>query len=126
VLSGFEKAGYVSAPGPRLEGWFNQAGFEEIVVRKFPVPLGPWPKDEHLVCGLVYPYSTVLERAVQPTVVQKQVGLFNLIQAESGFEAAAMAVLTRYEGWSKEEATILVANAKRDARDRSIHSLFHL
>jgi hypothetical protein len=65
-------------------------------------------------------------RAVQLTVVQKQVGLFNLIQAESGFEAAAMAVLTRYEGWSKEEAAVLVANARRDARDRSIHSLFHL
>ncbi|KKA18017.1 UMTA methyltransferase family protein [Rasamsonia emersonii CBS 393.64] len=93
VLGAFEKVGYVSSPGPHLEQWFCDVGFEDIHVEKYPVPLGVWPKDKKL--------------------------------AESGFESAAMAVLTRYEGWSKDEVTILVAKARTDAKNRDIHSLFH-
>lgn len=36
-------------PGPNLAGWLKAAGFEDVQVDKFPVPIGPWPKDKHLV-----------------------------------------------------------------------------
>jgi len=55
---------------------------------------------------------------------QKKIGTWNLLQAESGFEATAMAVLTRYENWKPEEVTVLVAKTLNDARDRKIHALF--
>ncbi|KKA25113.1 hypothetical protein T310_0818 [Rasamsonia emersonii CBS 393.64] len=92
VTEGFKKAGYVVSPGPHLEAWFPEAGFQNIHVQKYRVPLGTWPKDQHY--------------------------------AESVFEAAAMAVLTRFQGWSKDEVTVLVARTKEDAKNPKIHSMF--
>jgi hypothetical protein len=57
---------------------------------------------------------------------KKRVGIWNLLQAESGYEAAAMAVLTRYEGWLKEEVSILVSKTRTDSRDRNIHGYLDL
>jgi len=48
------------------------------------------------------------------------------MQAETGFEASAMAVLTRFENWSQTEVSILVAKIKNDVRNRNIHGLFDL
>ncbi|KAL2214804.1 S-adenosyl-L-methionine-dependent methyltransferase [Thermoascus aurantiacus ATCC 26904] len=53
----------------------------------------------------------------------KKLGTWNLLQAESGFEATAMAVLTRYENWKPEEVTVLAAKALNDARNRNIHAI---
>ncbi|KAH8689148.1 S-adenosyl-L-methionine-dependent methyltransferase [Talaromyces proteolyticus] len=103
VLGSFQKAGYVNRPGLHLEQWLRDTGFENVHVRKYPVPLGTWPKDKHL----------------------KKVGAWNFLQAESGFESAAMAVLTRNEGWSRDEVTVLVAKARQDVKNREIHSLFY-
>ncbi|KAL1966263.1 hypothetical protein VTN77DRAFT_4616 [Rasamsonia byssochlamydoides] len=102
TTEGFTKAGYVVSPGPGLEQWFREAGFEDIHVQKYRIPMGPWPKDKY--------YKTL--------------GTWNMLQADTGFEAAAMAVLTRYEGWSKEEVSVLVAKTKSDARNPTIHALF--
>jgi hypothetical protein len=37
-------------PGPRLKGWIERAGFENVTEEIFPFPIGPWPKDKKLVC----------------------------------------------------------------------------
>lgn len=50
VINAFEKAGYPTRPGPHLEEWFREAGFVDIHVQKYRVPLGPWPKDPYYVC----------------------------------------------------------------------------
>ena len=36
-------------PGPKLEGWMKDSGFQEITVKRCPLPMGTWPKDKHLV-----------------------------------------------------------------------------
>lgn len=54
VTEGFKKAGYVVSPGPHLEAWFREAGFQNIHVQKYRVPLGAWPKDRHYVCINIY------------------------------------------------------------------------
>ena len=36
-------------PGPKLEGRMKDAGFENVHHDSFRVPIGPWPKDKHLV-----------------------------------------------------------------------------
>lgn len=41
--------GLDSRPGSKLEGWLQNAGFQNIKAEKFRVPIGPWPKDKHLV-----------------------------------------------------------------------------
>lgn len=35
--------------GPQLEGWMLEAGFQNVKAEKFRIPIGPWPKDKHLV-----------------------------------------------------------------------------
>jgi hypothetical protein len=52
VLSAMEKTEMEAKPGTKLEGWFREAGFEDIHVKKFLIPMGAWPKDKHLVCIL--------------------------------------------------------------------------
>ncbi|KAB8202628.1 S-adenosyl-L-methionine-dependent methyltransferase [Aspergillus parasiticus] len=101
VCGSFTKAGFIISPGPHLGEWLQEAGFEEIHVEKYRAPVGGWPKDKY--------YKTI--------------GVWNLLQAETGFEAGAMAVLTRFEGWSKEEVSVLVSGAKKDVRDPKVHIL---
>lgn len=50
VINAFENAGYPTSPGPQLEEWFREAGFVDVHVQKYRVPLGAWPKDPHYVC----------------------------------------------------------------------------
>lgn len=57
---------------------------------------------------------------------KKYLGIWNLLQSETGYEATAMAVLTREEKWSKEEVSALVAKAKNDTKNRNIHGLLDL
>ena len=44
-----EESGVEYQPGPQLAGWMHDAGFVNIKHEKFRVPIGPWPKDKHLV-----------------------------------------------------------------------------
>ncbi|KAL1995490.1 hypothetical protein VTN49DRAFT_1677 [Thermomyces lanuginosus] len=101
----FEEAGDEVRPGPRLEQWFKDAGFVNIHVEQFVIPYGIWPKDPHL----------------------KKVGAWNQAQGEAnGCEGAALAALTRYKQWTKEEVVVLASQARADGRKRDIHSFFNL
>ncbi|KKA25952.1 UMTA methyltransferase family protein [Rasamsonia emersonii CBS 393.64] len=57
--------------------------------------------------------------------VQKKVGTWCMLQAEQGFEAGGLAVLTRFENWSKEDVVDLAKKAVADAHNRNIHPLFN-
>lgn len=35
-------------PGPKLERWVKDAGFENVTVQRYKIPIGPWAKDPHL------------------------------------------------------------------------------
>ncbi|KKA24618.1 hypothetical protein T310_1365 [Rasamsonia emersonii CBS 393.64] len=107
VINAFEKAGYPTRPGPHLEEWFREAGFVDIHVQKYRVPLGPWPKDPYYVCD----------------GTEKEIGTWAGVSASEGFEAAAMAVLTRFESWQPEEVTVLAAGASNDLKNPNIHAL---
>ena len=48
-LKASRAAGFEPCPGPLLEGYMKDAGFTNIKVRKFAVPIGPWALDLHLV-----------------------------------------------------------------------------
>ena len=36
-------------PGPNLEKLVKDAGFQNVTTEKYKLPIGPWPKDPHLV-----------------------------------------------------------------------------
>ena len=123
VYSAFEEAGCEIRPGPKLEQWFRDAGFVNIHVEKFVIPYGVWPKDRHLVS-----FPLVSEQTMDIDLfVQKEIGAWNQAQAEAaGFEGFAMAALTRYKQWTKEEVYLLASQARADGRKRDIHMLVNL
>ncbi|KAL1996749.1 hypothetical protein VTN49DRAFT_7614 [Thermomyces lanuginosus] len=104
VIGAFADVGYEVRPGPKLEKWFKDAGFVNIHVEEFPIPYGVWPKDPYL----------------------KKIGAWFQAQAEdNGFEGAALAVLTRYKNWTKEEVIALSNEARADGRKRDVHPIFY-
>ena len=48
-FKGLETQGLEGNPGRHLEGWLKDAGFQDIHVKKMPLPCGTWPKDKRLV-----------------------------------------------------------------------------
>ncbi|KAL1976929.1 hypothetical protein VTN31DRAFT_3211 [Thermomyces dupontii] len=104
VYGAFEEAGYETRPGVKLPQWFREAGFVNIHVEKFVIPYGVWPKDPHL----------------------KKLGAWAQTQAESsGYEGIALAVLTRYKQWTKNEVLVLASQARADGRRRDVHMIFN-
>ncbi|KAL1994930.1 hypothetical protein VTN49DRAFT_1117 [Thermomyces lanuginosus] len=102
VHGAFQKAGYEVRPGVKLESLFKDTGFVNVHVEKFVAPHGVWPKDPHL----------------------KEVGTWMQAQAEAGYEGIALAALTRYQKWTKEEVMILASKARADGRNRKIHAMY--
>ena len=49
LLDAARDFGRDACPGPHLKKWFEGAGFEDIHHEKYRLPIGPWPKDKHLV-----------------------------------------------------------------------------
>ncbi|PGG99485.1 hypothetical protein GX51_06305 [Blastomyces parvus] len=104
VLAAFIKQGYYTQPGKQLEKWFTDAGFVNIHVKKYRVPLGTWAKGEK----------------------NKRMGAYNLMQFDEAIEGGAMAVMTRYEGWAPQEVQILTSKARSDSRKPELHVLFDM
>ena len=97
-----EGFGRDSRPGPKLEGWMKDAGFENLVHEKFRLPIGPWPKDKHL----------------------KGIGAWNLVQLEDGLEGFTLRLFTQFLGWKKEEVEVMLAKVRKDLRDPKLHAQF--
>lgn len=107
----------------------------DIHVQKYRVPMGAWPKDLYYVRippsfpppSHFSPSSHIYEAIAQNKyLVQKRVGTWTMLQGEQGYEAAAMAILTRNESWSREDVLKVVNKTKSDACNRNIHALFNL
>lgn len=99
--------GYNQKPGPYLEEWLKEAGFVDVQVQKILLPLGPWPKDEHL----------------------KRVGAINHVQMMKAFEALCYGMLTTLPQdaggpWTYEEIQVFLVEIRKDMSNRKIHSLY--
>jgi hypothetical protein len=58
LLDGCCRMGKDPGPGPKLNGWMEEAGFENIKHEVFNLPIGAWPKDKMLVCVVSISIST--------------------------------------------------------------------
>lgn len=95
-----ESFGKDPCPGPKIEAWMKNAGFEDVYHERFRLPIGPWAKDKHL----------------------KTVGSWNLVSLEDGLEGMTLRLLTQVLGWKPESVQVLLANVRRDFRDPKIHA----
>lgn len=49
IVRAYENAGYPASPGRHFKEWFEEAGFVDVHVKKYPVPMGVWPKEPYYV-----------------------------------------------------------------------------
>lgn len=91
-------------PGSKLEGWVKDAGFKNIVHKKYRVPIGPWAKD--------------------PTM--KEVGTYNYMQINQGLEGLSLRLYTSVLNWKEEEILVLLSQVRKSLRNPSIHAMFDL
>ncbi|KAH7113131.1 hypothetical protein B0J13DRAFT_657300, partial [Dactylonectria estremocensis] len=91
-------------PGPKLEGWVKDAGFTNIVHRKFRLPLGSWPKDPQM----------------------KNIGICNIAQLLDGLEAFSLKIFCGVLGMSTEEVLVMLAKVRQELHARKFHAQFDL
>lgn len=91
-------------PGPHLETWVKDAGFSNIVHRKFRLPLGPWPKDPHM----------------------KDIGMCNVAQVLEGLEAFSLKLFCGVLGMSTEEVVVMLAKVRQELQARKFHAQLDL
>lgn len=82
--------------------WMHDAGFQDVVERRYQWPLGTWPKDPKL----------------------KELGIWARAHADSGLEDWCLAPLTGLLGWTYEEVQVHIGRAKQELWDRKRH-LWH-
>ncbi|KAI8317090.1 Secondary metabolism regulator LAE1 [Colletotrichum sp. SAR11_240] len=82
LVEAIASIGREPSPGPKLEGWVRNTGFQRINHSKVKIPLAPWPKD---------PFY-------------KALGAMNLTQVLDGLEGFTMRVFCGVLGQTQEEA----------------------
>jgi len=83
--------------------FLEAAGFVDIKVKRWKVPLGTWAKDQKL----------------------KTIGGVFAAAGMTGMEAYGLAMFTRVLGKSKEEAEDVISRATKDMIGRKVHSLHY-
>ncbi|MCJ1361934.1 hypothetical protein MMC16_001035 [Acarospora aff. strigata] len=104
VLEGAYKIGRDPSPGPKLESWIRDAGFQDVKHEVYKLPIGPWAKDKRL----------------------KEIGAFNHVNILDALQAVTLALFTRVLGWSAEEVEVLLAGVRRDLKNPRIHAYYNL
>ncbi|KAJ3953698.1 hypothetical protein N0V92_009832 [Colletotrichum tropicale] len=99
LMEACNAAGRNPNPGYELEKWVKEAGFVDVVVRKFKLPMGTWPKD---------PYF-------------KDLGLTNLIQYLDGLDGFSLRAFCDVLGWTKEEVMVLLAHVRKEMKSAKLH-----
>lgn len=84
---------------PRLASLLTTAGFEDVVEVPMKLPLGTWPRDQHL----------------------KEVGLWHREQFLEGLQGIILRYLITVEGWNVEEVELFLVEVRRCIKDRRIH-----
>ena len=82
----------------------REAGFVDVEEHILKLPVGPWPKDNRL----------------------KRVGLFEMVNMDEGVEGLSMMAFTRALNWSPERVHLFLADVRKQAKDRSVHSYYYL
>lgn len=94
-----------SASSPRnLKRWMIEAGFVDVEEHILKLPVGLWPKNKRL----------------------KNIGMFEMVNMDEGIEGLSLMLFTRALGWSREEVLLFLMDVRKDAKDKSIHSYYHL
>ncbi|KAK2060060.1 S-adenosyl-L-methionine-dependent methyltransferase [Colletotrichum caudatum] len=88
---------FTVAQGHTMRDNMEEAGFVDVVERKFKLPIHGWPKDPNL----------------------QQAGLLIQLALEDSLEGFGTFLLTQVLGWSQSEAMVLTAQMRREVRKKA-------
>ncbi|KAB8075865.1 S-adenosyl-L-methionine-dependent methyltransferase [Aspergillus leporis] len=80
------------------------AGFANVVEQRYKLPIGPWPKDQHL----------------------KNLGRYFRLVFEESLEMWAMMLWTKVLGWSREEVEVIFMKMRQALSDPSLHAYLEI
>jgi cyclopropane fatty-acyl-phospholipid synthase-like methyltransferase len=84
----------------KLKSQMSEAGFINVKILNFKMPIGVWPKDPQL----------------------KEAGLCQYFALSDGLHGMSAKVFNKGLGWSLEELEVLIAKARAELKDTKIHS----
>lgn len=99
-----EKMGRTFQIGARMKQQIMDAGFVNVVEKKYKVPIGGWSSDKRL----------------------KEVGLYTLLFLDQSLEGFALYMLKEVMGWEYEEIQVLVAKMRRALRDWRLYPYYEM
>jgi hypothetical protein len=98
-LEAVEKMGLSGRAAAKFRTQMVQAGFVDVVERKFALPGNPWAKGER----------------------EKMLGLMQMTNIMDGLHGLSMRMFMGVLGWGAEEVEAFLGDVKRDLQDRNIH-----
>ncbi|RAL14744.1 class I SAM-dependent methyltransferase [Aspergillus homomorphus CBS 101889] len=102
LIDGGARVGQTLDPALSFEGWVRDAGFTNVQVHKFKLPIGPWPKDSRLKeCG---------------SLMQ-----INFVEGVEGFTAQLFIDVL---GWKPEDVDALNAGVRAESLKGMAHPIF--
>lgn len=100
---GVQKAGMTGRCYPdKMADQMREAGFINIKILPFKMPIGPWAKDPML----------------------RQSGLCTLVGLLDGVAGLSVRVYTQLLGWTVDEMEVLLAKTRKEWKTKGIHSYF--
>ena len=124
-LGASRDSGMEPCPGPFLERWLKDAGFEDVTAERHVWPVGTWPADKHLV-NTPFPLTRWSFTAVLIGTLQKEVGAWNYLQITEGLEAFTYALFSRVLGYSQKEIDVICSKIRKEMKDPRMHAYFYL
>lgn len=82
----------------------KEAGFVDIKENILKLPNSPWPKDKHL----------------------REVGGYHMANFLEGLEGLSLRLFTHFHSMDVPEIQVLLAQTRKDLRNKAIHTYFHL
>lgn len=86
--------------GDELKAAMVEAGFVDVTIRNFKLPIGPWPADDKL----------------------RETGQYALLAMLEGLFGISVAIFTRFLGWEIGELEVLLAKVRAEWRRRKVHT----
>jgi hypothetical protein len=86
--------------GTVLSAYLEKAGFVDVTVLEFRLPIGPWAAKKRL----------------------RDAGLLQLSAMLEGIEGLSLRLFTFYAGWTLDELKILLAKVRTELKDKNCHA----
>lgn len=99
LMEAAEKMGRNPRAAAKFRAQLADAGFVDVVERKFALPGNAWAKGER----------------------EKMLGLMQMTNILDGVQGISMQLFTRMLGWSAEAVELLLVDVRKDIRNRDIH-----